>query len=142
MRIEIEAGEEELLSVVSTLLPFVNAGRVLLLEGEPGSGKTTLVKALMIAAGYAGTVQSPTYSLVNQYRTGAGDEVFHFDLYRLENASEADEAGISEMLSEPVCRLVEWPDRLPKEYYTDAVKVSIENRGIRRLYLIENQKTV
>lgn len=139
---ELDLGEEEISGVTRLLLPYVNSRRLILLEGEPGSGKTTLVAALMRAAGFTGKVQSPTYALMNQYVVGADFCVYHFDLYRLSGATEAEEAGIVDLLSEEVCRLVEWPQRLGDAYYIDAVHVSIENRGNRRRYRITEKKTV
>jgi tRNA threonylcarbamoyladenosine biosynthesis protein TsaE len=139
---ETEAGEQELGEIVRQLLPYLQERRVILLKGEPGSGKTTLVKALMRGAGYSGIVQSPTYALVNHYETEDGLVVYHFDLYRLENRGQADEAGISELLTEEVCRLVEWPERLESSYFSDPVMVEIENRPSKRHYRIEDKKRV
>ncbi|MEY4110793.1 MAG: hypothetical protein RLZZ46_1148 [Bacteroidota bacterium] len=143
MKLEREAGETEIDEIAELLLPYLNQHRLLLLYGEPGCGKTTLVRALMQITGYRGNVQSPTFSLVNQYNLESGNIVYHFDLYRLSGQAEADEAGISEMLVSGGCsRLVEWPERLHERNYEDAVTVRIFYKGERRLYLIEDKKTV
>jgi tRNA threonylcarbamoyladenosine biosynthesis protein TsaE len=80
------------------------------LYGDLGTGKTTLVRALLRARGIAGTVRSPTYTLVESYETAAG-EVFHLDLYRLADAEELYFIGIDEVDSAQALTLVEWPQR-------------------------------
>jgi tRNA threonylcarbamoyladenosine biosynthesis protein TsaE len=137
MIVEIRAGENELYQVCEILEPLVRARKLILLSGEMGSGKTTLVKTLMKKMGVGSSVQSPTYSLVNTYDIGEGPEVYHFDLYRLNRPEEAEEAGIAELLQKNRCRIVEWPERLPSGYYENPVRVSIETTIDERIYRIE-----
>jgi tRNA threonylcarbamoyladenosine biosynthesis protein TsaE len=92
------------------LAPLLAAGGLVLLSGELGAGKTTLVRALLRALGHPGTVRSPTYALVESYRIGAL-EVRHLDLYRIADAGELDFLGLREWLRPGYLVLVEWPER-------------------------------
>lgn len=99
---------------------------VWLLKGEMGAGKTTLVKHLIDHLGIAATVSSPTFSIVNQYGTEPGPVVYHFDLYRLKNESEAFDIGLEEYLDSGNLCLIEWPDKLqqllPNRFFEIVIK--------------------
>ncbi len=108
----------------------LKAGDVVLLFGQMGGGKTTFSKAVIKSLGFEGVVTSPTFALVNVYE--AKFTVQHFDMYRLENISEAFEVGLDEMLkSKTALSLVEWPEKakeiLPKNALKVFVRVVDEN---------------
>lgn len=83
---------------------------VIYLRGDLGAGKTTLVRALVRALGYAGRVKSPTYTLLEQYETG-GLHLCHFDLYRFQDEEEWEAAGFRDELNGHKVWLVEWPEK-------------------------------
>ena len=84
---------------------------LVLLEGELGAGKTTLVRGLLRQAGHTGPVPSPTYTLVEPYEIG-GRTLYHLDLYRIADPEELEYLGWRDMAD--AVALVEWPERAPE----------------------------
>ena len=85
---------------------------VVAFEGEMGAGKTTLIRALAAALGVRDDVSSPTFALVNEYRDGRDQPIYHFDFYRIDSVDEAERIGASEYLDSGYLCLVEWPARV------------------------------
>ncbi len=85
-------------------------GRVLHLRGELGAGKTTLVRGLLRALGYAGRVKSPTYTWVEPYSLSSL-HFYHFDFYRFKDRSEWLSSGFREYFSPQTFCVVEWPEK-------------------------------
>lgn len=84
---------------------------IFLLEGEMGSGKTTLTKELIKAFGGINSSSSPTFSIVNEIATADKKTLFHFDLYRLKHLEEALDIGIEEYLDKKNSySFIEWPE--------------------------------
>jgi tRNA threonylcarbamoyladenosine biosynthesis protein TsaE len=107
-------GIADLPEIAKELAQIISQFRVVTFTGNLGAGKTTLIKVLCGHLGVKETVNSPTFSLVNQYTIeGAevGDVLFHIDLYRLKNEEEAFDAGIEEHLFSGHLCLVEWPEK-------------------------------
>ncbi len=92
------------------LAPFLRAGDVVLLKGALGAGKTTWARGLICSLIGDVEVPSPTYTLLQTY-TAPDFEIWHFDLYRLQQEQEVWELGIEEALDDGVC-LIEWPERI------------------------------
>ena len=114
------------------LAPLLAGGRVVFLEGDLGAGKTTLVRALIRALGYAGPVKSPTYSLVEVYVISSL-YLYHFDFYRFESPEEFLDAGFSEYFNEHALCLVEWPERAAGCVPSPDLRLRLHHAGLGRV---------
>jgi tRNA threonylcarbamoyladenosine biosynthesis protein TsaE len=112
------ANETATAALAARLAKALRPGMVVHLRGELGAGKTTLVRALLQALGYAGRVKSPTYTLVEHYEA-SGLHLRHFDLYRFRDPEEWEAAGFREEFNGINVCLIEWPEKaqglLPQE---------------------------
>ncbi|MEM9171431.1 MAG: tRNA (adenosine(37)-N6)-threonylcarbamoyltransferase complex ATPase subunit type 1 TsaE [Pseudomonadota bacterium] len=107
-----------------------------LLDGDLGAGKTTLVRGLLRALGVSGPVPSPTYTLMEPYECGVR-RVFHLDLYRLADADELEFLGWRDLA--PSIRFVEWPQRVPRLIEAADLLLSLVPRGSGRELRITGQ---
>lgn len=103
-----------------------DAPKVWLFRGQMGAGKTTLCKEILAQLGVRGSVQSPTFTLVNEHQTAFGQTIYHFDLYRLKNVEEALAIGIEEYLDSGDLCLVEWPEQAEELWDFPHVNFEIE----------------
>ena len=121
LRIE---NEEDMRVLAVRLAPLLQRGDVITLEGDLGAGKTTFARALINALSDAEQeVPSPTFTLVQTYDTKP--EIWHFDLYRVEEEGEILELGWDEALRQGVS-LIEWPERLGTLLPKDRLEISID----------------
>jgi len=126
--------EAELVKVASDILQELPASRVFLFSGQMGSGKTTLIKQLCRVLGVTDNVNSPTFTLVNEYATSGGEPVYHFDLYRLEKETEALDFGMEDYLCSGHYCFIEWPEKAPLLMPDDAAWINIiENNQARNI---------
>lgn len=102
--------------------------------GKMGVGKTTLIKELCACLGVEDNVCSPTFAIINEYSSGEGEPIYHFDFYRLKNLDEAYDLGYEEYFYSGYYCFSEWTEKiepiLPEHY----LRIDIsENEGIRTL---------
>jgi tRNA threonylcarbamoyl adenosine modification protein YjeE len=114
---------------------WLGKGSAVALEGDLGAGKTALARGILRALGVTESVPSPTFTLVQTYDTSKFP-VRHYDLYRIERASEIEELGLDEALAEGAI-LVEWPERAGGLMPNDALHIAlaIEDGNVRRATL-------
>ncbi len=118
----IDKAAKEFLSATKNLTVFA-------LSGEMGAGKTTFIHAVCKAMEVTDTISSPTFSIINQYKTASGKLIYHMDLYRLKNGEEALQAGVEDCLYSGNTCFIEWPDNAPGIFPEDTVYINIEATG-------------
>ena len=111
-------------------------GDVVALSGDLGAGKTTLSRAILAAAGHAGEVPSPTFTIIETYAR-TDPPMVHADFYRLDDPSELEEIGLDDY-REGAALLAEWPDRAGGFAHEPAcLSVELENGGEGRRAIVE-----
>jgi len=109
-------------AVAQAVAGLLRAGDLVVLTGDLGAGKTAFAQALAASLGVDEAVTSPTFVLVRPYRTRAGFDLLHADLYRLETTGEVADLGLAEQLDDGAAAVVEWGERagavLPDERLT------------------------
>ena len=109
----------------------VDAGSVLALKGELGSGKTLFTQGLVAGLGSTAAVTSPTFTIVHEYQGGRWP-VYHFDFFRLENRRAAARLGLDDYFFGEGVSVIEWADRFPELVPEQARWISFEIKSQRR----------
>jgi tRNA threonylcarbamoyladenosine biosynthesis protein TsaE len=122
---------EETIAFGRTLTQLLSPPKLVLLRGDLGAGKTTLVKG--IAAGFEAAeeedVTSPTFTLVHEYR-GPRANLYHIDLYRVDTARELETLGLDDLRAErDSILLIEWGEKFPRLVRDRDVEISLERDG-------------
>ena len=108
-------------------------GDLLLLSGELGTGKTTLVQGVAWGLGVTSYAHSPTFALVHEYVGRI--PLYHLDLYRVENATEIAELGFEEMLHRGACA-VEWAEKAPTAFPEEHLHIQLSHAGPRQRHVL------
>ncbi len=129
---------QDLSQIAETILN-VSTSKILLFYGEMGVGKTTLIKEMIHTLGINEPVTSPTYSIINQYVTAEGLEVYHMDCYRINIQEEANEIGIEEYFDLPnAYTFIEWPQKIESLIPDEHTKIILtkNQNGSRTIELV------
>jgi len=97
--------------------------------GPMGSGKTTLIKAICHELGASSLVTSPTFSLVNEYKTESGEMLYHFDLYRINDVVELYDLGYEEYFYSESYVFIEWAEKAEALLPDPVTKITLEETG-------------
>jgi len=125
-------GVEDLPRAARVFLEKKGEGSIVAFYGGMGAGKTTFITALCKELGVKDIVNSPTFTIVNEYADATGESVYHFDFYRINRLSEAMDIGLFEYFDSGSLCLIEWPEMIEELLPDETVKVQV---------LIEDQDT-
>jgi tRNA threonylcarbamoyladenosine biosynthesis protein TsaE len=121
-------------SAVGRLLQMAGDKRIFAFYGAMGAGKTTIIKAICQKLGAVDVVTSPTFTLVNEYRTSKGEALFHIDFYRINRKEEVFDFGIGEYLTGESYCFMEWPELVEEILPEETLKL--------RLTVLDDQSRV
>jgi len=107
------------------LLKQSGENKIFAFYGTMGAGKTTFIKAVCEELGVVDIISSPTFTLVNEYRTASGEAVYHIDFYRIKKQEEVFDFGVEEYLNGDTYCFMEWPGLVEEILPSDTVKITI-----------------
>ena len=121
------ASIEDLPRAAAEFLEAIGQNKLIAFYAPMGAGKTTFTTAVCKALGVQeDAISSPTFAIVNEYRSAAGRPIFHFDFYRLDNPAEALDIGLYDYLDSGELCLMEWPENIGGLLPEESLKVHIE----------------
>jgi len=95
--------------------------------GKMGAGKTTFIKAICEELGVEDVINSPTFSIINEYRSEkTGELIYHFDFYRIDKLSEARDISVEDYFYSGALCFIEWPEKIEPLLPEDTVRVTID----------------
>lgn len=107
--------------------------KVILISGEMGAGKTTLIKQILVDLNVIDNVSSPTFSIINEYKTKTEDLIYHMDLYRIDKIEELDGIGFFEYLESGNLCFIEWGEKIENTIGDNYDKFKIIKKGTLRI---------
>lgn len=116
-------------TINETAKEFVRAmgdNTVFAFHGPMGAGKTTFIKAVCESLGVEDVINSPTFAIVNEYRSQSAELIYHFDFYRINKIEEAYDFGYEDYFYSGSLCFIEWPEKIEDILPTDVVNVVIE----------------
>lgn len=118
---------DDLQKAAKEFISNIGSNKVFAFYGKMGAGKTTLIKAICEELGVTDTVASPTFAIVNEYRTKDNNEpIYHFDFYRIKQLSEVYDMGYEDYLYSGNLCFIEWPELIEELLPEGTMKVNIE----------------
>lgn len=136
-------GLEEIDNAAQQFLQYVSQSplqsNIFAFFGQMGAGKTTFIKTLCSQLGVADDVNSPTFTIVNEYRAAKGYPIYHFDFYRINKVQEAYDIGLDEYFGGDGLCLIEWPEKIEEVLPDDCFRVylKVDQQGTRTLEICD-----
>lgn len=132
MNIKIESPDK----IDEAAIEFIKAmsdNTVFAFRGEMGAGKTTFIKSICENLGVSDTINSPTFAIVNEYRSDSGELIYHFDFYRINKIEEAFDFGYEDYFYSGSLCFIEWPEKIESllPHDTVNVRIKIQENGSR-----------
>ena len=121
--------EQQLAPAAQQFADAIGSRRVFAFYGAMGAGKTTFIKAVCRTLGVQDVITSPTFAIVNEYETGDGLPVYHFDFYRIKRLAEVYDMGYEEYFYSGALCFIEWPELVEELLPQDAVRVEISEQA-------------
>ena len=121
---------EETIALGRSLAPLLAPPKLVLLRGDLGAGKTTLVKGIAAAfeAASEEDVTSPTFTLVHEYR-GPRANLYHIDLYRVDTSRQLETLGLDDLIAENSILLIEWGEKSPRFERERDIEITLDRLG-------------
>ncbi len=123
LKIESTAALHE---VAREFIDNMGEGTVFAFYGQMGAGKTTFIKAVCECLGVEDVINSPTFAIVNEYRSATGELIYHFDFYRIKKLEEVYDMGYEDYFYSGALCFIEWPELVEDLLPENVVKVRIE----------------
>jgi tRNA threonylcarbamoyladenosine biosynthesis protein TsaE len=117
--------KKHLSSAAKKLLEYTGDKKIFAFYGSMGAGKTTIIKAICEVLGAVDIISSPTFTLVNEYRTSDGETLYHIDFYRIKKQEEVFDFGLEEYLTGDSYCFMEWPELIEEILPPETVKIRI-----------------
>ena len=121
--------------ICKTIEDYLKAGEIILktfpdnkvfaFYGKMGVGKTTLIKAICSYLGVKALVNSPSFAIINEYKSAASESIFHMDYYRIKNIKEAFDIGYEDYIYSGSYCFIEWPEKIEELLPEDIVNITI-----------------
>ncbi|MBN2214454.1 MAG: tRNA (adenosine(37)-N6)-threonylcarbamoyltransferase complex ATPase subunit type 1 TsaE [Bacteroidales bacterium] len=130
----------ELSAVAGQFLQLTRGTRKFAIHGKMGAGKTTFIKAVCDELGAKEVVNSPSFSIINEYQSGSGMSIYHIDLYRIRDKEELFDLGYEDYFYSNAYVFIEWPENAGELLPQDIIRVNIEEveNGGRIISIIDN----
>ena len=129
MKIQVTDTSASLRQAAKTFVEHMGNSTIFAFYGSMGAGKTTFIKALCEQMGVEDVVASPTFAIVNEYTSGNGKPIYHFDFYRIEKLEEVYDMGYEDYFYSGNICLLEWPELIEDILPNESVRVTITEQA-------------